>query len=90
MTSYINKCVHDYDNVKAASHILHVRNSGLSLIKWEASCTGWVKLNIDGARDKDGNSGYGRIIRGSKGEWLGGFSKSIGLCNAYIAKLWTY
>lgn len=38
--------------------------------------------------DKEGNSGYGGIIRGSGRERLGGFSKNIGVYSMYIAKLW--
>lgn len=41
-----------------------------------------VKLNIDGARDKDDIDdiyGCGGIIRGNEEERFGGFSKSIGL-----------
>ncbi|KAI5425405.1 hypothetical protein KIW84_031275 [Lathyrus oleraceus] len=61
---------------------------GVSLIKWEAPLSDWVKMNIDGAMDKEGNSGCSGIIRGSGGEWLGGFSKNIGICSVYTAEFW--
>ncbi|MCI68031.1 ribonuclease H protein, partial [Trifolium medium] len=32
--------------------------------------------------------GSGDVIRGSAGEWLGGFSKFIGNGNVYVAELW--
>ncbi|GAU23682.1 hypothetical protein TSUD_304570 [Trifolium subterraneum] len=47
-----------------------------------------VKLNSDGACQKDGRSGCGGVIRGSDGKWLGGFAKYIGRCSAFVAKLW--
>ncbi|PNX77292.1 ribonuclease H [Trifolium pratense] len=49
---------------------------------------GWVKLNTDGSCRDDGSIGCGGVIRGSAGEWLGGFSKFIGNGNAYVAELW--
>ncbi|MCI40070.1 putative non-LTR retroelement reverse transcriptase, partial [Trifolium medium] len=27
-------------------------------------------------------------IRGSQGEWLGGYAKCVGLCSAFVAELW--
>jgi ribonuclease HI len=30
----------------------------------------------------------GGIIRGSDGEWLGGFAKNFRICSAYVAELW--
>jgi ribonuclease HI len=44
-------------------------------------------LNIDGAC-RDGVIGCGGVIRGSDREWLNGFSKLIGLGDAYIAELY--
>lgn len=35
-------------------------------IKWEPPPKGWVKLNINGARDIVGNAWCGCIIRGDK------------------------
>jgi len=32
--------------------------------------------------------GCGGLIRGSEDEWLVGFSKFLGKCNAFVAKLW--
>lgn len=48
---------------------------------------GWVKLNTDGARDKDGKVSCGGFIKVTEGEWLRGFSKNIGISNVYIAEL---
>jgi ribonuclease HI len=33
-------------------------------------------------------AGCGGVLRGSHGEWLGGFAKGIGLCSAFVAELW--
>jgi ribonuclease HI len=49
---------------------------------------GWVKLNTDGASKEEGWAGCGGIIRGSDGEWLGGFAKNLGRCSAFVAELW--
>ena len=57
------------------------------LIGRKAPIEGWVKLNTDGSCRENGRAGCGGIIRGSDGEWLGGFSKSIGVCSAYMVEL---
>ncbi|CAL5186876.1 unnamed protein product [Lathyrus oleraceus] len=43
---------------------------------------------MDEARDKHDNTSYGGIIRGSGGEWLRGFFKSVGMSSVYIVELW--
>ncbi|MCI05125.1 ribonuclease H protein [Trifolium medium] len=58
------------------------------LIGWKLPPDGWVKLNTDGSCRDDGSIGCGGVIKGSAGEWLGGFSKFIGNINAYVAELW--
>ncbi|MCI14721.1 hypothetical protein A2U01_0035853, partial [Trifolium medium] len=30
----------------------------------------------------------GGVIRGDQGEWLGGFARNVGMCNAFIVDLW--
>ncbi|GAU12817.1 hypothetical protein TSUD_73040 [Trifolium subterraneum] len=42
----------------------------------------------NGARKDNNKAGCGGIIRGNKGEWLGGFAKGVGECSAFIAELW--
>lgn len=56
----------------------------MNLIRLEAPSSSWVKLNFNGAMDKEGNSICDGIISGSSGEWLGGLTKSISVCNVYI------
>ncbi|KAK2430741.1 Polynucleotidyl transferase, ribonuclease H superfamily protein [Trifolium repens] len=57
-------------------------------IGWTPPTLGWVKINTDGSRRRDGRAGCGGLIRGETKEWLGGFSKFIGLCSAFVAELW--
>jgi hypothetical protein len=60
------------------SYIVNVANMETVSICWNSSPEGWVKLNTDGASKSTGNAGCGCIIRGSYGEWLGGFAKKLG------------
>jgi ribonuclease HI len=57
------------------------------MIRWEPPLEGWVKLNTDGAAKAGTASGCGGVIRGSHGEWIGGFAKYLGVCSAYVAEL---
>ncbi|MCI08973.1 ribonuclease H protein, partial [Trifolium medium] len=65
-----------------------VRTREVTHIGWKPPPSDWIKLNTDGSCSNDGKIGCGGILRGSEGEWLGGFAKFIGKGNAYIAKLW--
>ncbi|MCI38977.1 ribonuclease H, partial [Trifolium medium] len=33
-------------------------------------------------------AGCGGVVRGSQGEWIGGYAKCVGMCNAFVAELW--
>jgi ribonuclease HI len=44
--------------------------------------------NTDGASKSTGTASCGGIIRGSYGEWLGGFAKNLATCSAFVAELW--
>jgi ribonuclease HI len=57
-------------------------------VSWKPPPVGWVRLNTDGSCRDGGHIGCGGIIRGSDGEWLGGYSKYIGIGSAYLAELW--
>ncbi|MCI24591.1 putative non-LTR retroelement reverse transcriptase [Trifolium medium] len=57
-------------------------------IGWNPPPEGWVKLNTDGSCSDGGWIGCGGVLRGSHGEWLGGFANFIGQGNAYLAELW--
>jgi hypothetical protein len=54
-------------------------------ICWKPLIVGRVKLNTDGACKVGGGAGCGGLIRGSDGQWLGGFAKNVGRCSAYVA-----
>ncbi|MCI05447.1 ribonuclease H protein [Trifolium medium] len=58
------------------------------MIGWTAPKEGWVKINTGGARKEDGYAGCSGLIRGCDKEWLGGFSKQLVQCLAYVAELW--
>ncbi|GAU22007.1 hypothetical protein TSUD_111460 [Trifolium subterraneum] len=50
------------------------------LICWKPPIVGRVKLKTDGARKVGGCAGCGGLIRGSDGQWLGGFAKHVRNC----------
>lgn len=47
-----------------------------------------MRLNIDGANKNDSIVGYNGLLRDCIDEWLEGFVRYFGSCNAYIAELW--
>ncbi|MCH81151.1 putative non-LTR retroelement reverse transcriptase, partial [Trifolium medium] len=60
----------------------------VSYIAWKPPDDGWVKLNTDGACIERSVAACGGVLRNSQGEWIGGFSKFLGTCSAYVAELW--
>ena len=71
---------------------LNAKNSGnkrLVQVRWERPQGGWACLNTEGAVVRNlGRAGCGGLIRNEHGEWLGGFSRSIGCSNSFMAELW--
>jgi ribonuclease HI len=57
-------------------------------VGWSPPGDGWVALNTDGAENSDHKYGCGGLMRGSSGEWLGGFAKGLGDCSIESAELW--
>lgn len=46
---------------------------------WEPPCNGQFKLNVDGSgRSSSGCIGAGGVIRNLRGDWVSGFSVSLG------------
>ncbi|MCH98601.1 ribonuclease H protein, partial [Trifolium medium] len=57
------------------------------LVRWQTPREIWFKLNTDEACKDSGLAGCGGVLRGSHGEWIGGFAKRLGVCGAYVAEL---
>ena len=71
---------------------LNNRNSGnkrVVQVRWESPQMGWACLNTDGAAaGNPGQAGCGGLIRNEHGEWLCGFSRSIGCADNFMVELW--
>ena len=58
-------------------------------VRWEKPCTGWLKLNTDGASmGNTGLAGGGGLLRDKNGSWVGGFARKIGTTSSFTAELW--
>jgi hypothetical protein len=57
-------------------------------IAWQCLEKGWLCLGTDGSSQGEVITACGGLIRNSNGQWLDGFLKNLGRCNAYLAKLW--
>jgi ribonuclease HI len=79
-------------NYKLAKHVDVIAKAAVQktevLISWKPPPVGWVRLNTDGSCKEGNRAGCGGLVRGSEGEWLGGFPKFVGSCSACIAELW--
>jgi ribonuclease HI len=57
-------------------------------IKWVVPPLGWFKLKTDGsALGNPGLAGGGGVIRNHVGDWVGGFSRAIGVITSVQAEL---
>ena len=89
--NYVNhvlKLSEDYYQARMAIQITSNRQRAIDFIRWRPPQVNWVKLNTDGPCKGGNIAGCGGIIRGSDGEWIGGFAKFIGYCSAFVAELW--
>ena len=58
-------------------------------VKWIRLAPGWAKLNTDGSYTAaNGLAGCGGLIRGSDGQWITRFAKSINVSSSIATKLW--
>ncbi|GAU18198.1 hypothetical protein TSUD_249000 [Trifolium subterraneum] len=58
-------------------------------IGWRKHREGWVKLNCDGSQnDRLGLAGCGGLLRNSDDNWLKGYSRKLGNCDALHAEMW--
>jgi hypothetical protein len=85
---HILQHVKNYHVAESTLQIVENKCSSIVQVKWLPPLEGWVKLNTDGSCQEGGRIGCGGVIRGSDGEWLGGYAKFIGYGNAYLAELW--
>jgi hypothetical protein len=93
--SWKNKEAHDPHFIRPVNAIQHVFKMGgaykeamhVKICRTVLPVSNFVKLNTDRA-SKDGKiAGCGGVIRGSQGEWLGGFAKHIDNCSAFATEL---
>ncbi|CAI8593736.1 unnamed protein product [Vicia faba] len=87
MNSHVSECVRHYQEARDAYKLVSLHQKVTRNIKWEPLPSGWVKINGDRAREGSGMVGCSGIIRGDAIEWLGGFSKPLCICSAYLEKL---
>ncbi|OMO65780.1 reverse transcriptase [Corchorus capsularis] len=74
----------DFSNRKMGQHMRRE-----VLIGWEKPKEGQVKINTDGSWfQRTNEAAVGGVVRGSCGEWLLGFSQSVGECSIDLAELW--
>jgi ribonuclease HI len=82
------KMLQEYNDAVTDSMVVGGIQKMVSLIGWKPPRESFIKLNTDGAYKVNQIAGCGGVVRGSHGEWLGGFAKGIGLCSAFVAELW--
>jgi ribonuclease HI len=84
----IQQKVQEYKNAARLNRAMVEKPQTVALIKWNPPREGYIKLNTDGACKSGQLAGCGGVIRGSQGEWIHGFAKNVGKCNAFVAELW--
>ncbi|PNX84595.1 ribonuclease H [Trifolium pratense] len=62
--------------------------NSVSLIGWVPPKENFVKVNTDSASKNNNVAGCGGVVRGSHGEWVGGFAKCVGRSSALVAETW--
>jgi ribonuclease HI len=85
---FVWKKVEEYNAAASNNEEIMDRDKVMTMIGWKPPKPSFVSLNTDGASKVQHLSGCGGIVRGSQGEWIGGFAKNVGSCNAFIAELW--
>ncbi|PNX81608.1 ribonuclease H [Trifolium pratense] len=84
----ILKWVMQYFEADVSGIVIANRQKVEITVTWQCPEDGWLSLNTDGASRGHTSAGCGGLLRNSEGQWLGGFSRNLGRCNAYIAELW--
>lgn len=58
-------------------------------VAWKPPPISWINLNTHGAANlESGRAGCCGLLREPGGNWIAGFAKQLGQCNAYVAALW--
>ena len=80
---------HALEYFHCAGKLLVTKRKILKQVRWEKPCNGWLKLNTDwSSLGNPGLAGGGGLLRDEYGNWIGGFSRRIGLANSFTAELW--
>ena len=89
-TKVTEKCIQSVANFFAiVTWIKLLVSKSIILTAWRKPPKGWAKLNTDGsALGNLGKARGGGLIRDHNGDWIIGFSRSLGSTNSFIAKLW--
>ncbi|CAI8606006.1 unnamed protein product [Vicia faba] len=80
--------VQDYVSAMSWQHDIVSKKLLVEEVRWFLPNSSFVKINVDGSCGAGKISGCGGFIRDDRGNWLCGFSKFIGVCNAFMAKVW--
>jgi ribonuclease HI len=84
---HVLKMVDDYVQAKRSNEIVVQRHQSVVMVRWLPPKELYVKVNTDGASKGNEIAGCGGLIRGSQGEWLGGYAKCVGVCSAFVAEV---
>jgi ribonuclease HI len=85
---FVWKKVEEYNSAASNNEEIMERDKVITMIGWKPPKPSFVSLHTDGASKEQHLSGCGGIVRGSQGEWIGGFAKNVGSCCSFIAELW--
>ncbi|CAL9226281.1 unnamed protein product [Arabidopsis halleri] len=74
--------------LQSRATLLLIRNYHKQPVKvvWKKPEIGWIKLNFDGSRGREGQASIGGIFRNHKAEFLLGYSESIGEATSTMAE----
>lgn len=81
---HVLQVVKNYASAVKVNRVVNASRHETILIGGKPPENGWVRLNTDGSCKEGAAAGCGGVLRGSDGEWLGGFARSVGLCSAYM------
>ncbi|XP_039044945.1 uncharacterized protein LOC120184593 [Hibiscus syriacus] len=88
---FIYRCNRFVDDVVTANVSNKNRSPSMSrsILSWSRPPTGWIKGNSDGVvRTCDNMAAVGSVLRNSEGEWIFGFTLSLGRCLILTTELW--